>query len=77
MKPLVEEGHIYLAQPPLFRVSKGKNHYYAFSDKRQDKLMAELASGYEIQRYKGLGEMDSEQLWGDDYESGDPHNVAG
>ena len=63
MKPLVEEGHIYLAQPPLFRVSKGKNHYYAFSDKERDKLMAELASGYEIQRYKGLGEMDSEQLW--------------
>ena len=63
MKPLVEEGHIYLAQPPLFRVSKGKNHYYAFSDKERDKLMAELVSGYEIQRYKGLGEMDSEQLW--------------
>lgn len=63
MKPLVEEGHIYLAQPPLFRVSKGKNHYYAFSDKERDKLMAELNSGYEIQRYKGLGEMDSEQLW--------------
>ena len=63
MKPLVEEGHIYLAQPPLFRVSKGKNHYYAFSDKERDKLMAELVSGYEIQRYKGLGEMDSEQRW--------------
>lgn len=63
MKPLVEEGHIYLAQPPLFRVSKGKNHYYAFSDRERDKLMAEFNSGYEIQRYKGLGEMDSEQLW--------------
>ena len=63
MKPLVEEGHIYLAQPPLFRVSKGKNHYYAFSDRERDKLMAEMNSGYEIQRYKGLGEMDSEQLW--------------
>ncbi len=63
MKPLVEEGHIYLAQPPLFRVSKGKKHFYAFSDRERDQLMAEMVSGYEIQRYKGLGEMDSEQLW--------------
>lgn len=63
MRPLVEEGHIYLAQPPLYRVSKGKNHYYAFSDRERDKLMEELSGNYEIQRYKGLGEMDSEQLW--------------
>nr|WP_319489599.1 DNA topoisomerase (ATP-hydrolyzing) subunit B [uncultured Caproiciproducens sp.] len=63
MKPLVEEGHIYLAQPPLFRLSKGKNHYYAFSDEERDQKMAELATNYEIQRYKGLGEMDAEQLW--------------
>ncbi|WP_312695469.1 DNA topoisomerase (ATP-hydrolyzing) subunit B [Caproiciproducens sp.] len=63
MKPLVEEGHVYLAQPPLFRLSKGKNHYYAFSDEERDQKMAELASNYEIQRYKGLGEMDAEQLW--------------
>ncbi len=63
MKPLVEEGHIYLAQPPLFRLSKGKNHYYAFSDEERDQKMAELSSNYEIQRYKGLGEMDAEQLW--------------
>ncbi len=63
MKPLVEEGHVYLAQPPLFRLTKGKNHQYAFSDQERDKIMAELGSNYEIQRYKGLGEMDSEQLW--------------
>lgn len=63
MKPLVEEGHIYLAQPPLYRLSKGKNHFYAYSDAERDRIMAELVSNYEIQRYKGLGEMDAEQLW--------------
>ena len=63
MRPLVEEGHVYLAQPPLYRITKGKRHYYAFSDQQRDQIMAELAVGYEIQRYKGLGEMDSEQLW--------------
>ena len=63
MRPLVEEGHVYLAQPPLFRISKGKRHYYAFSDQQRDQIMADLGTGYEIQRYKGLGEMDSEQLW--------------
>lgn len=63
MKPLVEEGHIYLAQPPLYRLSKAKKHYYAFSDRQRDLLMQEMGSNYEIQRYKGLGEMDSEQLW--------------
>ena len=63
MRPLVEEGHVYLAQPPLFRITKGKRHYYAFSDPQRDQIMQELGAGYEIQRYKGLGEMDSEQLW--------------
>lgn len=63
MKPLVEEGHVYLAQPPLYRLSKAKNHIYAFSDPERDKIMAEMGSNYEIQRYKGLGEMDAEQLW--------------
>lgn len=63
MKPLVEEGHIYLAQPPLFRLTKGKKHSYAYTDLQRDQLMAEFVSNYEIQRYKGLGEMDSEQLW--------------
>ena len=59
----LEEGHVYLAQPPLFRITKGKRHYYAFSDPQRDQIMQELGAGYEIQRYKGLGEMDSEQLW--------------
>ncbi len=63
MRPLIEEGHIYIAQPPLYRVSKGKEHHYAYSDLERDKIMKELGGKYDIQRYKGLGEMDSEQLW--------------
>ena len=63
MRPLVDEGHIYLAQPPLYRVSKGKRHEYAYSDEERNKLMEEFGSGYDIQRYKGLGEMDDVQLW--------------
>lgn len=63
MRPLVEEGHVYIAQPPLFRITKNKRHYYAYSDNERDEIMTQLQSGYDIQRYKGLGEMDSEQLW--------------
>ena len=63
MRPLVEEGHVYIAQPPLFRITKNKCHYYAYSDNERDEIMTQLQSGYDIQRYKGLGEMDSEQLW--------------
>lgn len=63
MRPLVEEGHVYIAQPPLFRITKNKRHYYAYTDNERDEIMAQLQSGYDIQRYKGLGEMDSEQLW--------------
>ena len=63
MRPLIDEGHIYLAQPPLFRLSKGQKHFYAYSDNERDELMNELQSGYSIQRYKGLGEMDPIQLW--------------
>ena len=63
MRPLIEEGHIYIAQPPLYRITKGKEHHYAYSDQERDKIMSELGGKYEIQRYKGLGEMDAEQLW--------------
>lgn len=63
MRPLIEEGHVYIAQPPLYRISKGKEHNYAYSDQERDKIMQELGGKYEIQRYKGLGEMDAEQLW--------------
>ena len=67
MQPLVKAGHIYIAQPPLYRLTKGKEHHYAYSDRERDKLMGELNptgnSKIDIQRYKGLGEMDSEQLW--------------
>jgi DNA gyrase subunit B len=63
MRQLVDEGYIYIAQPPLFRVSKGKKHRYAFSDEERDALLAELGDGCDVQRYKGLGEMDAEQIW--------------
>ncbi len=63
MRPLIEHNHIYIAQPPLFKVSKGKKHFYAFSDEERDSYMEELGGGCEIQRYKGLGEMDAQQLW--------------
>lgn len=63
MKPLIEQGHIYIAQPPLFRVSKNKKHRYAFSDQERDEILSEVGEGAEVQRYKGLGEMDAGQLW--------------
>lgn len=67
MRKLVEEGHIYIAQPPLFKVYRGKQVRYAFSDEERDKYIKELSGDgngkVEVQRYKGLGEMDPEQLW--------------
>ncbi len=63
MRPLVEEGHIYIAQPPLYRITKGKEHRYAYSDPERDSILSQIEGKTEIQRYKGLGEMDSEQLW--------------
>ena len=64
MRPLIEGGHVYLAQPPLYKVHKGKQMRYAFSDAERDKYIEELGvKGVESERYKGLGEMDPEQLW--------------
>lgn len=68
MKPLVEGGYIYAAQPPLFKVKQGKKEWYTYSDAEQEKLLADLKeenpnAKVEIQRYKGLGEMDFNQLW--------------
>ena len=63
MKPIIEAGHVYIAQPPLYRITKNKQHTYAYSDEERDKILKSLNGNSGIQRYKGLGEMDSEQLW--------------
>ena len=63
MRPLVEQGHVYIAQPPLYRITKNKEHKYAYSDIVRDQILSQIEGKTEIQRYKGLGEMDSEQLW--------------
>ena len=64
MRPLIEMGHVFLAQPPLYKVYKGKQLRYAFSDEEKDRAIEELGvKGVESERYKGLGEMDAEQLW--------------
>ena len=62
MRPLIDNGYVYIAQPPLYRLSKGQKHVYCYSDEERDRKMVEMP-GAAIQRYKGLGEMDSIQLW--------------
>ncbi|MBQ0065670.1 MAG: DNA topoisomerase (ATP-hydrolyzing) subunit B [Firmicutes bacterium] len=63
MKPVIEEGYVYIAQPPLYKVQKGKKIAYAYKEQEMDELRTEFKEGYKVQRYKGLGEMDAEQLW--------------
>jgi DNA gyrase subunit B len=65
MPQLIEQGHVYIAQPPLFRVEKKKELYYAYSDAQLAKIMNKVGRGDDVivQRYKGLGEMDADQLW--------------
>jgi DNA gyrase subunit B len=62
MKPLIEHGHIYIAQPPLYKIKSGKKVYYVYSDEEKEEIIKNLDK-YEIQRYKGLGEMNPDQLW--------------
>ena len=62
MKPLIESGHLYIAQPPLYRVKKGKKTYYVYSDNELEDLLRRIGDA-DVQRYKGLGEMNPEQLW--------------
>jgi hypothetical protein len=63
LRPVIEQGHIYIAQPPLYKVQKGNSVRYAYTDRQLDEVRKEMGGNLSIQRYKGLGEMDADQLW--------------
>ena len=63
MRPVVEKGYIYIAMPPLYKITKGKQIRYAYDDNEKDEILKEWQTGYKIGRFKGLGEMNAEQLW--------------
>ncbi len=63
MRPLIEEGHVYVAQPPLYKVQRGKNVTYYYTEEEKERGLMNMEKGFDIQRYKGLGEMDADQLW--------------
>lgn len=63
MKPLIEQGHLYIAMPPLYRIHKGKKQIYAFNEEELRKALDEIGQGAVVSRYKGLGEMNPQQLW--------------
>ena len=63
MRKLIEDGNLYIAQPPLYQVRKGKKTWYCYRDEERDAMIAQAGDGYSIQQYKGLGEMDPTQLW--------------